>query len=250
MTSQYGFRTDAPLRANSQRRPQALPANSPLAWLPFAHLNLRYNPFGELTGQQRAAAAVVEIDELVDWLRGPEGDSESKTRPPTRRALQFMGDCGRGKTTHLLTLQTQFPGAAYVYLAADQPTPAIPVGDPLLIDEAQRLPWYVRRRVFRRGVPLILGTHLDLATPLGRAGYMVRTIEVSEHLDARRLVAILNRRIEMARLRPGELPLVSQQDAERLIGKFGNNIRAIESYLYDQLQNLMRTKNGQVRFVD
>ncbi|WP_203329134.1 hypothetical protein [Candidatus Laterigemmans baculatus] len=229
-----------------------------LAWLPLAHLNLRYNPFGELTRQQRAAAAVVETDELVPWIQAAEphapspsaAEARRSTKACSMRALQFMGDCGRGKTTHLLTLQTQLPDSAYVYLAADAPTPAIPVGVPLLIDEAQRLPWLVRRRVLRRRVPLILGTHVDLAGPLERAGYRVRTIDVSEHLDARRLVEILNRRIELARLRPGELPRISQQDAERLIGRFGNNIRAIESYLYDQLHILTRTKHGKVRFVD
>lgn len=209
-----------------------------LAWLPHARFNLRYNPFGELTRQQRIAAAVVEIDDHVQWLVG------------ARRAVQFIGDCGRGKSTHLLAMLHCFPTAAHVYLPAIGALPEIPHGDPLLIDEAQRLPWHVRWRVFRRGVPLILGTHTDLISPLTRAGYTVRTIHVSENHDGVRLCKILNRRIEMARLGPGKIPEITLDEAERLVERFGNDIRSTEAYLYERMRSLMRSNHGELPFVD
>jgi fumarate reductase flavoprotein subunit len=68
--------------------------------LPFAHLNLRFNPFGELDLHLRADVAVVD---LADW---------PKRLAAGRFAIQFLADCGRGKTTHLLALRRHFPDAA------------------------------------------------------------------------------------------------------------------------------------------
>jgi len=65
--------------------------------LPFAHLNLRRNPFGELDLSQRAALAVVDVDRFVRRLAQPG------------YAVQFTGDRGRGKTTHLLAILRHFP---------------------------------------------------------------------------------------------------------------------------------------------
>lgn len=209
-----------------------------LEWLPHSRFNLRFNPFGELTRQQRITAAVVDIDEHVEWLhRGS-------------RAIQFIGDCGRGKSTHLLAMLNQFPSAAHVYIPEDGPTPVIPPGNPLLIDEAQRLPWRVRREVFRRGMTLILGTHVDLISPLTRSGFAVRTIHVSADFDAPRLCEILNRRIELARLGPGKIPVITLQQAERLVARFGNDIRSTESYLYERLRILVRSSHGKMSLID
>lgn len=209
-----------------------------LAWLPYSRFNLRCNPFGELTRQQRTAAAVVDIDDHVQWLAG------------ARRAVQFIGDCGRGKSTHLLAMLHRFPTAAHVYLPAIGPTPEIAHGDPLLIDEAQRLAWWTRRSVFRRGVALILGTHADLISPLTRAGYKVRTIQVSENLDGPRLCEILNRRIELARLGPGKIPEITVVEAARLVARFGNDIRSTEAFLYERMRNVVRANHGELSFID
>ena len=62
------------------------------AWQPFAKLNLLRNPFGELVREERIPAAVVDVAAIEPLLNRP------------RVALQFYGDCGRGKTTHLLAL--------------------------------------------------------------------------------------------------------------------------------------------------
>ena len=211
---------------------------SPGHWLPFAHLNLRRNPFGELPPLERVRVAVVDIACWLPWLSGD------------RRALQWVGDCGRGKTTHLLALHARLPQAAYVYLPEEGGCPPIPAGRPLLIDEAQRLPWRTRSRVFNSGCPLVLGTHVDLSRPLRRHGYQVRTVQVAAGVDADRLATIINRRIDAARLAAGPVPQLSMGDAQRLLERWRDDIRGIEGFLYERMQQHAGGHRGEVRFVD
>ena len=63
-----------------------------LNWLPWAWCNLRRNPFGELSRNERAELAVVDIDAIADHASEPY------------HAVQLIGDCGRGKTTRMLAL--------------------------------------------------------------------------------------------------------------------------------------------------
>ena len=213
-------------------------AQSDLGWLPFAHLNLMRNPFGELARDDRIRATVLDVGHWVEALQSEQC------------ALQFMGDCGRGKTTHLLALLEHFPRAAYVYLPADPPLPEVPAGTPLFIDEAQRLPWLRRRGIFRRGVPLALGTHADLRRPLRKNGYRVETVQVAATLNPQRLETIFNRRVELARLGPGAIPKVSSSDVDLLIRRFGDDVRSMESYLYDCFEELKGKSGAELRIVD
>ena len=208
-----------------------LAASSARLSLPFAHLNLRFNPFGEIPLEHRAELAVVDLESIVNQLAD------------RRAAFQFIGDKGRGKTTHLLALAQHFPHAAYVHIPEDE-RPPIPVGDPLMIDEAQRLSRWTRWRVFRRKVPLVLGTHEDYSGELKRAGREVTTIEVGGLLDAGQLQKLLERRIELARRGEGSVPRVTRETIDHLLLEFGNDIRAMEGWLYEVFQNL--TEPGDV----
>jgi len=213
-------------------------ASPTYAWLPFGHWHLHRNPFGELTREQRTVAAVVETASLQAVLAEPQG------------AIQFIGHCGHGKTTHMLALLACYPQATYVYLPPDGPCPPIPTGTPLFIDEAQRLPWRRRREVLRRGGPLVLGTHRDLTSSLKRANYRVHTVNVSAKLSAHRLCEILNRRIALASLGTGTTPHVDLPMAQRLIDRFGHNVRAIEDFLYERIQQYSGVTCGEMRLDD
>ena len=206
---------DRPEHASTGRAPS----------LPFAHLNLRCNPFGELEPSLRAELAVVEVAPWVRRLKRPG------------YAVQFVGDRGRGKTTHLLAIGRHFPDAVYVHVGEGE-RPRIPRGHPLLIDEIQRLPPRRRRRVFRRRVSLAIGSHQDVRAELVAAGFDVETVDVGGLVDARRLREILSRRIEAARRRPGPIPQITSPTAHALIDRFGDDLRAIEWHLYDLFQNL------------
>lgn len=190
-----------------------------------------------MTRDERVRLAVVDVEPIALHTRHP------------RSAVQLIGDAGRGKTTRLLSLRHHLPNSAYVYLPEDQPCPAIPTGHPLLIDEAQRLPRAVRRAVVRSGVPLVLATHRDLAPKLRRGGYQVIARRIGAEPDTQHLRELLNRRIRWCRLGDGPVPELSQADARDLVTRFGSDIRGIEDFLYDRVQQ-QAYSDGEMRFVD
>ncbi len=197
--------------------------------------NLHRNPFGELSRSERAELAVVDVQQIVPLIS------------QNQMAVQFVGGCGRGKTTRLLKLADRFPEASYTYLAEDQGCPPIPWGRPVLIDEAQRLPLRVRRMLFLSGLPLVLATHRDLSAPLRRFGYQVHTQWIGADNTPELICQVLNRRIESSRLSGGPIPVVSLELARRLFDRFGTDLRGIEGYLYEQVQSQV-DHHGKVRF--
>lgn len=215
-------------------------------WLPFSHWNLRYNPFGELTAAERVEVAVFDPAPFLAALRSG------------RVAVQFIGDCGRGKTTRLLAINQRIGTASAAAVCLPPFAAVVPQwwirlwrlrGNPLIIDEAQRIAWPVRLRIFRRGVPLVLGTHRDLSRSLKWAGYRVITVRVGPGNDARHLRQVANARLSAARLAAGEVPQLSLDDAQQLVQRFGDDLRSIESFLYHQVQQ-QAGHDGQMRFID
>jgi hypothetical protein len=186
--------------------------------LPFAHLNLRWNPFGEPGPADWAALAVAELPEL---------------RP--RDPVQFLGDCGRGKTTHLRALRARHPGAFYDRLEEGQDRcQTIPTDGVFLLDEAQWLRPALLRRLVASEVALALGTHDDLTDSVG---HPLRTVHVGA-ADVGRLRAIVERRIEWARRGPGDVPVIPDHVLAQLTAAHGSNLRATLWTLYDAVQRM------------
>jgi len=203
--------------------------------LPFAHLNLRRNPFGELPLETRPALAVLDPEPLLAHLA------------PERAVLQFLGDKGRGKTTHLLALRAVRP-APYLHLPEDGPLPPVPTELPLLyLDESQRLTWRLRRKLFRGPGRLVLGTHEDHTRALRRAGRPVTTVEAGAGLDLPRLEQIVRKRIEAARRDAGPLPWVPEEGLRWLLARFGDDVRGMEHHLYRRFQVLAEVGPLEVR---
>ena len=198
--------------------------------LPFQHLNLRRNPFGELTEQERTQLALVEIDEFVERLKNP------------RYVVQFIGEKGFGKTTHLLSIRAACPNAGYVHIPEGERA-MIPSGVPILIDEAQRLTTWQWVKLFRSQVPLVLGTHRDFTISLRRAGRIVETIQPSQRTDADRVHQILNQRIEYVRRDDGPVPKITKQTSDRLRSQFGHDIRSMQDSLYETFQALREIRD-------
>ncbi len=88
--------------------------------LAFAHLNLRYNPFGAMSLERMGELAQVDTERYIGLLR------------PERAAVQFVGDKGFGKTTRLQALRRALSGAVYV---------RIPVGARVAIPAGRRCWW-------------------------------------------------------------------------------------------------------------
>lgn len=199
------------------------------------------NPFGELTPSERGRLAVVDWDSFGMHVGKPG------------TAVQFVGDCGRGKTTRLMAIGRRFAQSSYVYLPENEPTPPIPMGDPLLIDEGQRLPRSARRAIFSSGVALVIATHLDLTRPLRRYGYKVHTQSIGGGNDAEQVCKILNARIAASQRNdvPQSRPVrrITMDEASRLVNQFGSDVRAIEHHLYERVQHQVMC-HGEVRFID
>lgn len=191
--------------------------------LAYANLNLRRNPFGEATTAERTWLAVADVDDLVERLRRPGF------------AVQFVGERGRGKTSHLMAIRAHLPDAPYVHVGEGE-WPRIPRGHPLLLDETQRLPSPRRWLVFRRGVSFAIGTHVDHASELRAAGLDVVTVRPAEVTTLERLEAIVRRRIEWARRGPGPVPTVPRAVLARLLAEFGDDVRAMEHVLFEAVQ--------------
>ncbi|MGI9516662.1 MAG: hypothetical protein ACR2NP_06445 [Pirellulaceae bacterium] len=203
--------------------------------LPYAALNLRYNPFGELTRGQRLETAVprCDLDSILEFL------------VPERRAVQFMGPAGSGKSTHLFCLADGLPKFCYVHLPEAKKR-EVPAREDLMIDEAQRLRRRPRMRLWRSARRIVLGTHVDLDRSLTSCGFSVRTIRLDQQPTATWLQQTVNQKLMVARRT--EAPLASMNDATavKLLREFGNNVRAIDRYLYERFQQFEeRAADGQ-----
>jgi len=197
--------------------------------LAYEHVNLRFNPFGEIERCERADLAVVDVDEIVDRLNCGGF------------AVQFLGRRGRGKTTHMLAILARFPGASYAHIGEGERLTSLPQatpGGPVFLDELQRLPRKLRGRLFDGRTPLVLGTHWNYSRHLARAGYEVRTVRPARHLDAGVLREILKRRIEHARRGSGPLPAVGDETIDDLLRRHGDHVRGMENELYERFQEL------------
>jgi hypothetical protein len=193
--------------------------------LAFEKQNLRWNPFGEPAAEEMAALAVVEVDQYVERLRRPGF------------AVQYLGEEGRGKSTHLRALHRFFPDMPYLKFPENTKIPKIPHAPVLFLDETQRLPPQLRRRIFSGRRSFVIGTHEDHSAELARAGIETVSIRLSG-LPPERLAEIIDRRLEWARRGPGPLPEVSPSKIAWLIATYGDNLSAILGRLYDEFQTL------------
>jgi energy-coupling factor transporter ATP-binding protein EcfA2 len=194
--------------------------------LPFAHLNLRRNPFGEVPVDVRPQLAVAEVDEWIDQVQD-------------ETVVEFVGESGRGKSTHMRLLAHRMPEAAYVHIHENQPPPEMPDRPVLCVDEAQFLPARRRRDLYRSDANLAIGTHVSLAGEIEAAGRTVETVSLGGRaVDAHFVRQVMEKRIDWARRDEGTVPELSDDAIVWLRGRYEDNLRAMEHHLYEVFQNL------------
>lgn len=193
--------------------------------LAFETLNLRWNPFGEPVSDDIVRLAVVDIEPYVEQLRKPGF------------AIQYRGESGRGKSTHLLALHHFFSDMPYLRFSENAKIPRIPYAPVLFLDETQRLPPSLRRRIFSRKASFAIGSHEDHSNEL--AGTVAELVSIElKGLTYEHLMQIVQRRIEWARRGPGPLPNVPASRLTQLINEYGDDLSAILASLYEEFQNL------------
>ncbi|NRB37964.1 MAG: hypothetical protein HRU20_05780 [Pseudomonadales bacterium] len=192
--------------------------------LSYAALNLRFNPFGELDMDERQHLACVNIEGLIVRLQ------EKKV------VIQFIADHGRGKTTHLLALHRHFKQLVYIKLFPDEKA-VIPKDNVLFVDSIENLKFWRRMRLYRQCQQLAVTTHRDLSREMRWAGLNVVSVNVSV-TSIEQLERIFSQRIEYARRGDGVVPTLDSALLKRLKNTYGDNIRAMESELYDYFYQL------------
>ena len=192
--------------------------------LAFEHLNLTQNPFGRLNHIDQHELAVVELGSLAEQLKQP------------RVAIQFVADHGRGKTTHLKALHQQFATAPYLQIVpgmkAEYQKARIH-----FIDSIENLSSRERKALYKKCDSLAYTTHKNMKFELWRNGFTVISVKVST-LDPQTIQSIFERRINACRRNTGAVPRVSHADIKWLLQQFKDDIRTMESYLYDIFQRL------------
>lgn len=198
--------------------------------LVFSHLNLRFNPFGELSRLERAQVAVTDLGSLPMKILMPG------------TAVQIVGEHGRGKSSHLLALHAHMSQCAYTQIHTGD-NPKFKKQDVQFVDSIENLGRFKRFCLYKRSRSIALTSHTDLSVELRNAGYTVLTRRIAQHCPER-ITAIFNRRIQLAQRDMREpVPLVSKKTVRGLIEEFGTDIRAIENQLYEIFQDLKVLKN-------
>ncbi len=195
--------------------------------LAFAHLNLRWNPFRDLTRDEWIDLADADCAGILNHLSGHDA----------RPVVQLLGKKGAGKTSHLLAILRHRPEAAYVHIPEGQRR-EIPEARLILIDEAQRLTRRQKRHLFRSDTPLVLGTHTDFSARLTRCGRSVLSVHVHRQMTVERLHRLINARIAWSRRGPGTVPSVSSETTRALWTQWQPDVRRIMRELYLQFQNM------------
>lgn len=196
--------------------------------LPFAVLNLRWNPFGEVPECDRGALTVPRFDVATEAARLAEPG----------HAIELVGERGRGKSMHLRALHDRYPDTPVTRIDPGE-RPPIPEARVVFVDESQQLDGRALRRLLSRRASFVLATHASHAGELRRAGLAFRSVAVGAS-EGPHLRAIVARRLEWARRGPGPLPAVADALLESLLSRHGDDARAIEDELYDHFQRRRR----------
>ncbi len=194
-----------------------------LATRAFLSLNLRWNPFSETPLEERADLAV----DIPEFLLEP------------RSAILFLGQKGRGKTTHLLAIQQQYSDSPYIHLPEFGKQPRIPQAKIIFLDEAQRLPRLMRPLIWQRAQTWVIASHHNHTQELEQAGFRVQLIHLTG-LSLEKLQALIAKRLEWARRSNGEIPTVPKARLEQLLEIYGDDLRGIETELYTDYQEMQR----------
>jgi hypothetical protein len=203
-------------------------------FFPFYALGFACNPFRALTDEEWVEAAVVpsQVQGVID-----SGFVN----------LQILGERGYGKTTMLLFLaaQQRYAGKRVVYERISEDGCAFGTAvsglDCFVLDEAQRLEKKERIRLLdqSQSVQLILASHDDLGRVFSACKRPIRTVDLGQS-GPEHLRAVLNRRLRYFSLKDRLPEPLSEELIDFLWRKFGRNIRAVEQYLYEYFQGMVK----------
>lgn len=162
--------------------------------------------------------------------------------------LQLLGAQGCGKTTTLLKLAYQArqrgQNVASEWLAPGESRFQTQLEglDLFVLDEAQRLSWWQRRRLLRQlakqgdKFKLIFSSHEDLTSSFKRYDYPLTSIRLDANITLKDWQAILARRLSYFALPEATHMTLTAEAVDYLAEEFGHRLRDAEFFLYDVWQ--------------
>lgn len=193
-------------------------------------ISFDFNPFGGLSDAELEEVVVPKF-ELADLMK-----LILNGQP---KIVEFVGNKGRGKTTHLKLLQqklSQYP----LFLLNSKPNFAEVFNNEsaiIFIDSIHHFNLFQRIKLFRLKKTIILTTHSGrfLEYKLARKQHFrfdFKGIEVTV------LKTILKNRMQVASGNTETYFEIKEEELADLIKKFGDDYRAILNYLYDEFQTM------------
>ena len=243
----------------------------------FPHIGYRRNPFGALTDEEWTAIAV--LPPAIERILADDFEH-----------LQLLGPMGIGKSTTLLALQAKFveqkessrrlvlsnaevgaetqnderkksaPSAKsadkkiiYEYLPEGQhrfltDTRNLSV---FLLDEAQRLNWWQRRKLIKAAshLQLILSSHEDLTPLFMKKGLCLTSVDLTGEIDVGWITAVLHKRLSYFAIPHQPHATLTPAAISYLAETFSQNLRQMEYFLYEVWQQLETTDPIDVPFL-
>ena len=194
----------------------------------YAHLNLRWNPFGEATPEERGALAHVDVESFRQSIT-------------PACAIELRGGHGRGKSTTLLALRHTLSPKAPLYRGRQQRSEPLPISTWVFLDEVQHIPvfklWQFARRMYANKGIVIYSTHANRRWLFKLAGFSIQK-HIMDYAQPEILLTLFNKRIAWAHNHQGPTPQIHPKDIQQLSTLYGDDIRGMEGHLYDSINRL------------
>lgn len=185
---------------------------------------LRYNPFGGLTDEQ--LPGIVQPRPFMPEVR-------AAIQAGKRRAVQFIGRKGRGKTTHLRLLAGEFPEGS-LHLLPRYSSAEYLLADPselLFVDSIGHLSFAEQRALFRKEAVIVFTTHVSRWVACRSVGMPLQSHRF-RGLTAEEMTSIIRARTQGAMIDPDEQWEVDEAAVSALVRKFRDDYRGLLNHLY------------------
>jgi hypothetical protein len=234
----------------------------------FPHIGYRRNPFGALSDEEWKAVSVLPL--AVERILAAGFDH-----------LQILGPMGIGKSSTLFALQrwfveqeeslrkgaktqsrgepvarsqsTQTNHIVYEYLPEDQRHFVTNTSglDIFLLDEAQRLNWWQRRKLVKAAshLQIIFSSHEDMALLFNKKGLSVTSVDLTGEIDEAWITAVLHKRLAYFAISDQPHVTLTPAAIAYLVETFGQNLRQMEYFLYEVWQRLDSIEPVNVSFL-
>lgn len=181
------------------------------------------------------------LDDDLSGLIVPKIDAASilaKIEASESIVIELTGKKGRGKSTHLLFLQQQLSQFPLIRLRKGSSLANVlnSNSETIFLDSIHHLSFKERYTLFKSDRNLIFTTHTSRKLECYLAGRQLHSIKISG-IDSSTLLEVLNKRLQLAaKQKLTAEDLFKDQDCEKMIGQFGDNLRGIINHLYDKFQ--------------